>query len=173
VSTEPSAQRLAGIEVVTDPTMPPGTFELRPKPAYPPGRPARVTDGNSLLVGFVSASHLAHGRVFVEVTVITQAGSHVLSGIVDHAGRGRFADKYPVLVDGPHPLIPPEVTIDHVGNQVIPAGFGGGRGFDRWVACAGECGYLVGMSEWAARVWHESCRPREQDKPVVGADAPS
>ena len=161
MSTEP--QRLAGIEVVTDPTMPPGAFELRPKPAYPEGRPARVTDGNNLLIGFVSRSHVAAGgsRVFVEVTVITLAGAHVLSGLVDHAGRGRFADKYPVIIDGPHPLIPAGVRIDHVGNQVIPSSINGGRVFDRWVACAGDCGYLVGMSEWAARVWHESCRPKE------------
>jgi hypothetical protein len=139
---------------------------------YPVGRPARITDGGSLLRGYVSASHDRGGRaVLVVVTVVMPSGPVELSGVVDHVGRGMIADKYPVLVDGPHPHIPPEVTVDVAGNQIIESGYAD-RLYDHWVACAGHCGYLVGARTCARPVWHDSCRQLAvTDSPVVRVDA--
>lgn len=47
--------------------------------------------------------------------------------------------------------VPPEVTLDHHGRQVLAPGF------RRYEPCAKGCGYLIGCGDAIDEIWHESC----------------
>lgn len=52
--------------------------------------------------------------------------------------------------------IPPEVSVDYQGNQILALNERG-ESFARYLPCAGGCGYLVGVGDAIDQAWHESC----------------
>ncbi len=52
--------------------------------------------------------------------------------------------------------LPPEVTVDHHGRQILALRENGER-FRRYVRCAAGCGYLIGVGDAIEDATHESC----------------